>query len=152
MFSASGGRTAENCCAVWNAKYAGKQAGYKRTYIMVKVEGEGYVAHRLIWKMMTGADPDEIDHRDRDKHNNKWVNLRDVGHSINMRNKPVSPNNTSGHKHIHWSSKLSRWVVQLAVPGKGQRQVAWKRSLPEAFAARNSAYSRFGYDIRSDAA
>lgn len=152
MFSAANGRSAENCHAVWNAKHAGKLAGSKRTYIVIKVEGEGYLAHRLAWKMMTGSEPGEIDHRDRNKHNNRWANLRDAGHAVNMRNRPASRLNTSGHKHIHWSAKLGRWVVQLSVPGRGQRQIAWEATLPAAIAARDAAYSRFGYDKRTDAA
>jgi len=152
MFSAVNGRSAQNCQKVWNAKYAGTQAGAKRTYIVLKIEGESYLAHRLIWKMVTGNDPDEIDHRDRNKHNNRWGNLRDTSHAVNMRNKPINRLNASGYKHIHWSAKTDRWVVQLSIPGRGQRQVAWTRTLAEAVAARNAAYQKFGYDIRMEAA
>jgi hypothetical protein len=152
MFRDVSGRSAFNCQTVWNAKYAGKPAGTAKTYISIKIEGDGFQAHRVIWKMETGLEPDEIDHWDRDKHNNKWANLRDVGHAANMRNKFVTPLNTSGHKHVSWSRKLERWIVQLNIPGKGQRQIAWENSLPAAIAARDAAYSRFGYDIRTDAA
>jgi len=151
MFSPVNGRTASNCMAVWNAKYAGREAGCRKIYIGIKIEGQFYVAHRVIWKMMTGMEPDEIDHIDRDKHNNKWANLRDVGHSVNMRNKPLNRLNTSGHKHIFWLRRINRWTVQFSLPGKGQRQIAWLPTLEEAVAVRDEAYAKYGFDIRTDA-
>lgn len=134
----------------WNAKYAGNKAGYVKTYPKVKVCGQEYVTHRLIWKMVYGNDPDSIDHLNRDKCDNRLCNLRDVSHSVNMRNKPVG-RNTSGHKHIHWSASLEKWVVQLQVPGKGQRQVAWESELKNAIRIRNELMPKYGYCLETDA-
>jgi hypothetical protein len=139
-------------CSLWNVRYANSQAGRAGSYVIVKVLGSGFGAHRLIWKIVTGDDPDEIDHINRDKHDNRWANLRSVNHAANMRNKGLTRINTSGHKHIHWSDKTRRWVVQLIVPGKGQRQVAWEKTLPDAVNARNRLMVRYGYDPLTDAA
>lgn len=131
----------------WNGAYAGKAAGRITSsgYRNIKVMGEAFQAHRLIWKLVTGEDPGEIDHKNRNKLDNRMENLRVVSRSENMRNKGVNANNACGEKHIHWMPKLQRWTVQLMVPGKGQRQLAWCKTLGEAVAVRNRLYLEYGY-------
>lgn len=132
-------------CAIWNAKYSGKVVGRKAKYVVIKLLGQGFVAHRIIWKMVHDEEPNEIDHINRDKFDNRLANLRNVDHSANMQNKPIYPNNTSGHKHISWSKRLNLWVVQLNVPNKGQRQIAWEDDLDVAIAVRDAAKIKYGY-------
>ena len=47
-------------------------------YCVVRYRNKLYKAHRIIWCLMTGADPGilQIDHIDRNPANNKWSNLR----------------------------------------------------------------------------
>jgi len=46
-------------------------------------------AHRLAWALHTGHWPkDVIDHINRDKHDNRFCNLRDVPLHVNAQNKP----------------------------------------------------------------
>ena len=56
----------------------GKPAGSNHLYSKVSVDQKIYAAHRIIWMWMTGEDPGEleIDHIDRNRHNNRWENLR----------------------------------------------------------------------------
>lgn len=131
----------------WNGAYAGRVAGRTTSsgYCNIKIMGEGFQAHRVIWKLVTGEDPGEIDHKNRDKSDNRLDNLRVVSRSENMRNKGVTANNACGEKHIHWMPKLQRWTVQLMVPGKGQRQLAWCKTLEEAVAVRNRLYLEYCY-------
>lgn len=59
----------------------------KDGYVRIGLSGKTYSAHRIIWKMMTGSDPvEEIDHRDGDRGNNRWSNLREASHFDNMCN------------------------------------------------------------------
>ncbi len=46
--------------------------------IRVRFKGVEYAAHRIIWRLMTGDDPQEltIDHINRNSLDNKWCNLR----------------------------------------------------------------------------
>lgn len=56
-------------------------------YLVVGVGGRTYQTHRLIWLIMTGEWPKHnIDHINRIKTDNRWVNLRDVPQKINSRN------------------------------------------------------------------
>jgi len=46
-------------------------------YIRIEINSHRCLAHRVIWKWMTGEDPpSDIDHADRDGFNNRWTNLR----------------------------------------------------------------------------
>jgi len=57
-------------------------------HYQVKVEGVSYLAHRVIWKMTNGKDPENvIDHIDNNPLNNNISNLRDVTQGENMLNR-----------------------------------------------------------------
>ena len=62
---------------VWKSN--GKQAGtVQHTGLRVCFKYNRYLAHRVIWMMMTGEDPGQlsIDHKNRDNKDNRWENLR----------------------------------------------------------------------------
>lgn len=83
-------------------KRAGDIAGCrKRTYTMVSVDGRLYRAHLLAFLYMTGTRPLLfVDHRDTDKHNNAWGNLREATKSQNQANVGLSKSNASGLKGV----------------------------------------------------
>lgn len=76
-------------------------------YLQVVIEGEQYLAHRLIWKMMTGIDPVQVDHKDG--LSNKWDNLRHATMAENCKNRRVSRNNRSGVKGVSWETARRKW-------------------------------------------
>ena len=51
----------------------GADAGslHPQGYIMVQVQRKIYAAHRLIWKMVYGVEPDTVDHINGDKSDNR---------------------------------------------------------------------------------
>lgn len=81
----------------------------------VKIEGELFFSHRVIWLMMTGAWPDfEIDHKNRNSRDNSWDNLRDLTHQDNVFNRFE----VGAYKHsaTKWRTKLTfRGEVMLDV-------------------------------------
>jgi hypothetical protein len=96
----------------------GDLAGYHDSagYRLVEIDHQIYLAHRIIWKMMTANDPAIlIDHKDGDKDNNRWGNLREATKAENQRNskKPVS--NTSGVKGVCWDVQAQRWLARISV-------------------------------------
>ena len=48
---------------------------HKTGYRRVRVKSVMYQAHRIIWKLMYGYNPEEIDHIDQQRWNNKLSNL-----------------------------------------------------------------------------
>lgn len=82
---------------------AGSIAGtpHGEGYSVIRVNGRLYLAHRLAWLWMTGEWPTEIDHRDRNRSNNRWANLREVTRTQNNYNAGRRSDNTSGFRGVY---------------------------------------------------
>lgn len=98
---------------VWNARFAGKEAFSlgARGYVTIAINGQRYYAHRIIWRMATGEIPNEVDHINGDKIDNRLVNLRSATRETNGRNLSIKSNNTSGVNGVYWNKKDRRWVA-----------------------------------------
>lgn len=73
----------------WNTKHLGKRAGNPLSgtrYLCVGLFGSLWGLHRIIWRMETGEEVPQVDHRDCDGTNNKWNNLRAATHETNVLN------------------------------------------------------------------
>lgn len=95
---------------------AGKVAGSvnNRGYVSICVEEKRYLAHRLAWLYMTGSWPvGEIDHDNRVKTDNRWINIKDASHIENCHNKGISTNNTSGVRGV--TRHRDKWQAQIRV-------------------------------------
>jgi hypothetical protein len=74
--------------ARFNSTWAGRIAGCHtdKGYIKIGIDGIGYFAHRLVWKLHTGDDPEDmIDHINGIRSNNRIENLRDASQTQNAR-------------------------------------------------------------------
>lgn len=71
-----------------NSVKRGDFAGQRHDgYLRIQVLGVRKLAQYWIWLYMTGREPlDEIDHRDGDRSNYRWSNLREASHSLNQQN------------------------------------------------------------------
>lgn len=95
-------------------KNKGERAGYQNIngYVYVYVEGQEYGAHRLAWYYTHGSWPSgDIDHKDRDKTNNKLENLRDVDRATNLFNRGLQKNNKTGVRNVHYDERREKWIV-----------------------------------------
>lgn len=73
-----------------NAIPAMSRAGHisAEGYVRIKYGSRRYMAHNLIWTLITGSSPTTlIDHRDTDGTNNRFENLRESSVSQNMANR-----------------------------------------------------------------
>ena len=89
-------------------------AGYNR----IGLDRRLHAAHRLAWVYMTGSHPlGQIDHINGIRHDNRWVNLRDVSKTRNIQNQRVahSQNNTG---YLGVSPKNNKWQASIRVLNK----------------------------------
>ena len=116
---------AENGVLMWAKKTAkkvvvGTPAGQHRAdgYISIGVGGRRYLAHRIIFALVNGYYPDEIDHADGNPRNNKPSNLREATRSQNNMNRTLQCNNSSGSKGVYFVKRINKWHARIKVGGK----------------------------------
>ena len=90
-------------------------AGYGRIGLHNKV----YLAHRLAWLWVAGVEaPQQIDHINGNRLDNKFANLRLATCSQNLCNKGRQGNNTSGQKGVSWYKTRGQWIAVCYAQGK----------------------------------
>lgn len=96
---------------------------HSKGYVTIKVDGKTYKAHRLAWLYMTGVWPaDQIDHRDTNRSNNAFANLREATGPENSQNQiHPSRNNKSGRLGVTYRKDSGKWAAILCVNGKNVR-------------------------------
>jgi hypothetical protein len=116
---------------------AGAVAGYvgKSGYRKVKVDRFTCLAQRIIFFYVEGRWPDpEVDHEDRDRDNNRWVNLREATSTQNHQNR-IHTLGRSGLPGAVRTSDGKRW--RSSIRSNGVR--LFLGNFPTAEAA-NAAY------------
>jgi len=119
--------------------FTGKRAGQlSRGYRYIRLFGRLYLEHRLAFLYMEGEiPPQQVDHINRVRADNRWDNLRHASHTENCHNM-WSNRNTSGVKGVSWDKKNSKWLAQISVNGK-QMNLGRFATKEEAAAAHKSA-------------
>lgn len=81
----------------------GKQVGHmNKGRMVIKRRGKMYFRSRVAVYLMTGSWPEgEVDHEDRVKTNDRWVNLRDCARGGNAKNRGKYVTNRSGFKGVY---------------------------------------------------
>jgi hypothetical protein len=96
----------------------GKVAGCVKVgrHTLIMIDKVLYKAHRVAFLYMTGRWPDpDCDHRDLEKSNNIWGNIREATRSQNMANTPLRLTNKSGLKGVSWSASHNGWKAQITI-------------------------------------
>lgn len=121
----------------------------KDGYTQVMYRKKTYRVHRLIWKMAFGVEPDEIDHKNGDRADNRIENLRATTRSGNSQNRRILRNNTVGFKGVVFVSRLNRFKARIDVGGK-RKSLGTYPTAAEAHAAyvaaAKMAYGEFAND------
>jgi len=87
-------------------------AGYR----VIGIAGIGFKAHRLAWLYVYGEFPNELDHKNRNRADNRISNLREA-------TRPQNGGNAKGRregrlKGAYWHKRGKRWASSLCVDGK----------------------------------
>lgn len=142
------GRSLSHIANAWNAAWAGKPALSsiaKNGYLRGTLNGSFFYAHRVIWKMVYGSDPIDIDHDDGNRKNNVLDNLFDRSRESNLRNRCLSSNNTSGHHGVSYSNRHKLWQAVIHHE-KAPVHLGWFKEKTDAIQARKNAEELYGYN------
>lgn len=116
----NGKQSALHNCNAWNKRYAGKLALNSLSkdfpYLKGSILGKQYSAHRIIWLWKTGDWPKEIDHENKNKQDNRWINLRVLEPYLNSHNKFI--NIEKNHVGVDFIPKLKKWRSRISIKNK----------------------------------
>lgn len=128
----------------WIGRHAGNE-NQVNGYRQIRIDGKLYRSNRLAWFYMTGKWPVYIvDHANRNRSDDRWINLRLATRSENGINTNISKNNKSGHTGVSWKKSCNKWVVQIGINRKA-KHIGLYDSLDEAILAyQKTAKDLFG--------
>lgn len=141
-------RPSERPC--WNSRWAGKEAGthHRQTgYIYVNLHGKKNLAHRLAFLYMTGRLPEQTDHINGIRHDNRWCNLREVNNQQNARNKGMMRRNTSGFTGVYWCKNRKLWYVRIRDSNSKSLHCGYFKSREQAIKRRKEMNVKLGYHV-----
>lgn len=104
---------------VWNARFAGKRALKTKLngYLKGTVCRKHLYAHRVAFAMMYGFWPNEVDHQNGKRSDNRIVNLRSADRLKNSRNATRRSDNKSGFVGVSWNSSRRLWQAAITIKG-----------------------------------
>lgn len=100
-----------------------------RGHINVQVDGRLFAAHRIVFMMFNGWLPEEIDHINMVKTDNRIENLRPATSSQNKGNVRPNRKNSSGYRGVSLNSRSGKWHAQIKIHGK--QNYLGRRDTPE---------------------
>lgn len=125
----------------------GEVVGFKdvRGYISMSIDNKLYYAHRLAWMCVFGVfPPDEIDHINHDRSDNRITNLRKATHIENGKNKAMIITNKTGITGVRKTQTGLKWKAEISVKAKTKHLGCYFDKF-EAICARKSAEIKYGY-------
>lgn len=101
----------------WNARYAGVRAGSidpSVGYRIIEFSPRRYMASHLAWVYMTGSTaPRLIDHRNRNRADDRWENLRLATYEENACNRAGSHSHAAKKGAYSYPNMKGRWLSMI---------------------------------------
>lgn len=109
------------------------------------IRGRFYQLHRLAWYMHYGCwPPEDIDHINGDRADNRISNLRLASRKENSRNRKLHHTNTSGYRGVTWDRSKMRWKAKITVDGRSHSLGNFKDPAQASAAYEKAAAAHFG--------
>ena len=106
---------------------AGDVAGTinSKGYRVIHVDHRVYKSSRLAWLYMTGQMPVRVDHRNRNKTDDTWTNLRLCTQSQNVANHPRRGVTMEGKRYVAIVKKDGKRVYRVSFPTFDEARAAY---------------------------
>lgn len=130
-----------------NTRFANKPALNSlngRNYRHGKLDGVPLLAHRVIYKLIYGDDPDSTLHSYGNTANNKLESISSGTQEENLKDKKKYKNNVSGVNGVSWDKKPGKWKAYIGVNGR-PKHLGYFDKLEEAVSVRKAAEIEYGY-------
>lgn len=127
-----------------NKRLEGKEAGFltDNGYRAICINTRTYHAHVLAWVLMTGEWPtQQVDHRNRNRSDNRWENLRLATRQEQQWNSDRRAGK-SGHRGVTLDKRRMKWVVRFSVGGR-RKEFGRFAELSDAVAVYTALATRF---------
>ena len=123
----------------------GQRAGTLKTsgYRFIGLWHQRFREHRLAFLYMTGSMPEQVDHINHIRDDNRWCNLRAACYKSNGKNHPKTKRNTSGVVGVSQYAD-GRYRASIYTLGKHHRLGIFEDYF-EAICARKSAEAKLGF-------
>jgi hypothetical protein len=109
---------------IWIDRRSGVSCGadagsVKKHYVIVMIDRQPVLAHRLAWKLYHGTEPPEfIDHINGDTKDNRISNLREATFLQNNQNKGLSIRNKTGHRGVTFCRQTKKFKAAIRSSGR----------------------------------
>lgn len=87
-------------------------------YVKIGLYGKRYLGHNLVWFWHYGVWPKMLDHKNRNRSDNRIENLRECVRLENQWNIGLTKQNTSGFKGVSFSKEKRRWTARIRMDGR----------------------------------
>jgi hypothetical protein len=129
----------------WNGRCAGKKAftAVSNGYLVGRIDGVKHYAHRVAFLLHFGEEPQQVDHINHNRLDNRAKNLRAASPRVNSTNLPMSARNTTGVTGVSLRPS-GRWAARIKAGG-AQINLGTFDTLEEAASVRKAAEKNYGF-------
>lgn len=113
-------------------------------YLCGNLGSKSYLVHRLIWMYLYGYFPEQVDHINHIRTDNRIENLREVSNLENLKNTSVSKNSKTGINGVCLHKPTGKYRAYIMVNRK-QIHLGLFDSIDEAHKARLEANIQYGF-------
>lgn len=104
---------------LWNSRNSMKEIGSKsHGYLEVRISDKLYRLHSLAWLYVYGEYPEQIDHINGIRSDNRIINLRKCTQDKNCKNAARRSDNTSGFTGVYFLKSINKWAAKIVSEGK----------------------------------
>lgn len=128
------------------AQYPGEVGNLNRRtgYLTINICNKKIRVHRLAYALYHGQWPDQIDHVNGIKTDNRIINLRECTSLENKRNAGIGVANKSGFKGVYKRRRDGLFIAAINVCGKQKFLGSYKDAIEAARAYDRAALEEFG--------